>query len=1236
MKLRKAFIPLALAFATVGLVSCNTSKKSSTPTPTPTVTDTYTVTFVTNGGTACSNATVNKGSTVTLPTTTREGYTLDGWYTDEALTSPFVSTTAINANTTLYAKWTASSGSQTPTVNPKNGSEEGALDAGSGTVTTQGSLNITSCSGEFESAYVEFTPYQNYTDYNAYISAKGANSYKKLEDKRDFYSQALSTTKTRIDFSGIKPGDYDIKIAASKDGNDMGNASLFSISVSAYDRSGYAHFNRTTGSVAEKGVGAYNDDGTLKDNAIILYVTDANKNTIELSYKGKTVAGIGNILNSVGKACGEAGHETQCKKVDDGKINYAAGNTNQGILADLAADDIPLVVRFVGIVSESGKYTQTSYDAADEGLIDGLTAYANKSSTKNIDGTLAKDNNGLADYGGTAGDNGHMARMKSGKHVTLEGIGNDACLDGWGIHFMCESAMPEAGKSFEIRNLLFMNNPEDATGMEGIQESGVIKASVERCWIHNNTFLKPTISNPAESDKADGDGSCDFKRGQYYTLAYNYFEYCHKTNIIGSSDSSLQFNITMHHNLWYNCGSRIPLLRQANIHFYNNYISCDANDESADLSYVASLRANSYMYSENNYYDGCKQVCSGTGGTAKLYGNEMVQCFGKEQTGTIVSSREATVAGKCAYNGTTLQNFDTNSSLFYYNSSTKQSECYLTTAVVARQEVIKFAGSNYRTKLNKTTLKTTNTTYTEQTPTEGVTTGKSVLPTSKNNGTIEGIIWTGIQGYDSNTGVKARGKFATFKVTKAVTMNITMTASSNEAYHDGFVVKEDGTTVLIGSGSVVLMPGIYTIVSCQKDKDTYVTALSFEEYDSEELKNQLINDYNTAYAALPETVEYNNNSYNLIKTAVDAYEALGEYKSEVTTTPYTAFNTYISLGQTYVEGLITAIGTVTKDSGNAIISARTAYDALIAKSSTATVSNYQVLVDAETAFEQYEVSNTIDAINAIGTVTLESKTLIETAEAFYNALTTAQKAEVTNYNTLTTARSTYNSLVEIDNVIKLIDACDITAPSTIETAYSAYNALTAAQKAEVTNYSSLNALMPEYVEYLINQIGTVTASSGDAITKAETLYATLTSEQKSSVDNYDTLTAARTAYNEILSARQVLNFSVDAITGNSFFVVDKDGKSASLKSGVAEKTYDGVKYTAAVKIETKTTITFTTSAATTTLTIITASTTVTVKVDGVEYTPNSDGVIIIENLASGSHTISKGSGEAHVYAVIVG
>ena len=1191
MKLKSLALTLALGASLLGLASCGT-KKSTTST---TVTPTEIVDDNNNSGDNQNNTGDNQ---------------------DNNNSSNNSSSNNENNNTNNQNN---NSSNNNQTTN--NGASEGSLDAGSGTVLNQGSLNITSCSGESESAYAEFTPYSTYTDYNVYISQKDANDYKKLTQNKDFYVQTLSQTKTRIDMIGIKGGNYDIKISAAKDGNDMGNPSSFSANIVAYDRSGYAHFNYN------EGVGAYNDDGTLKDDAIVLYVTDENKNSVELSYKGKTVAGIGNILNTVGKACGEAGHETQCKKVDEGKINYAAGNTNQGILADLATDNIPLAIRFVGIVSESGLYETKTFDATSEGLIDGLTAYAN-SSTVNQDGTKASENNDLADYGGTKGDNGHMARMKSAKNVTIEGIGNNACLDGWGIHFMTENAYPELGKSFEVRNLAFMNTPEDAIGMEGQATSKKITASVERCWIHNNTFLAPSISNPAESDKNEGDGSCDFKRGMYYTLSYNYFEYCHKTNLIGSSDSSLQFNMTFHHNLWYNCGSRIPLLRQANIHFYNNYVYGDSSDKKSALSYVTSLRANSYMYAENNFYEGCKNVFEDTGGTAKLYGNEFVQCFGT-QTGKIVSSREESVAGNCAYDGTTLQNFDTNSSLFYYNSTKKQSDCYLTTAAVARQEVIKYAGSNYRTKLEKTTLGT-NPAFNTETPTEGVTIGDNILPTSKNNGTVNGVVWSGITGYDSTNGVKARGKFATFKVTKAVTMTIEMTASSSQAYNAGSVVKEDGTVVLNGSGTVVLTPGIYTIVSCQKDKDTYVTKLSFTEYDSTELKAQLIENYNTAYSNIPSSITYSDAAYQTIKAAVDAYEALGEYKSEVSTTPYTAYNEYKAAGESYVYNLINQIGTVTKNSGEAISSARSAYDSLISKISDASVSNYETLVNAEKAFETFAVQATIDAINDIGTVTVESGNKIVYAESLYNSLDENQKASVTNYSTLTSARQTYNSLLEVENVIDLIDVATVSTPSTIEDALNAYNQLSDTQKASVTNYASLKAMLKDYTIYLIDQIGTVTTSSGNAIVKAEEMYASLSEADQALVTNYQTLTAARSAYNDLLASQHVFTFEDGNTTDeNGYF---KMAGSPSLKSGVAEKTYGGVTYTKALKVDSKPTITFTT-VGTTTLTIITA-TTKTIKVDGVEQSTNSDNVIIV-TLQAGNHTIVKGNGESHVYAIIV-
>ena len=75
----------------------------------PSAVTTYTVSFNMNGhGSAIASQTVQAGSTATQPTApSASGYTFGGWYTNAACTSAFSFSTAINANTTLYAKWTA-------------------------------------------------------------------------------------------------------------------------------------------------------------------------------------------------------------------------------------------------------------------------------------------------------------------------------------------------------------------------------------------------------------------------------------------------------------------------------------------------------------------------------------------------------------------------------------------------------------------------------------------------------------------------------------------------------------------------------------------------------------------------------------------------------------------------------------------------------------------------------------------------------------------------------------------------------------------------------------------------------------------------------------------------------------------------------------------------------------------------------------------------------------------------
>ena len=553
----------------------------------------------------------------------------------------------------------------------------------------------------------------------------------------------------RVDVMGLKPGTYTLTVTTK-----TGTYTQSGIEVNEQDRSGYAHYNYTDG------VGAYNDDGTLKDNAIVLYVTDENKNTVTLSYGGVTVSGIGNILNSVGKACGEAGHETECKKVSKGKTYYGKGNTNQGILQLLAENNIPLVIRMVGAVSESGLYKTGTWTAANAGLIDGLTDY---------------DCN---DYGGSIGDNGHMARMKSAKDVTIEGVGTDAAMDGWGIHFMSETSTTAAGlgKSFEVRNLTFMNQPEDAIGMEGVQEGSVITAPVERCWIHNNEFYSPSITGPAESDKAEGDGSCDFKRGEYLTVSYNYFEGCHKTNLVGSSDTSLQYNLTYHHNIWKGCKARQPLGRQANMHFYNNQFI-------GTTDYAMNTRANAYIYSEYNLFFMTKNPMDVRSGAIKSYNDSFSSCIGA-MTGTVVTDKSTKVTS-----GNKYENFDTNASLSYIPSGDYQ----LQTSVTDAAKVLKAYNGCMPEDV--------------KTPGEVTTSECSLLSYC-----APGVTPINISEYPYTA---APGKLSktVYAFTVGGTVDVTVSFASEALTTTGCLVNEAGECFQVGSGTVTGLPaGTYMIM----------------------------------------------------------------------------------------------------------------------------------------------------------------------------------------------------------------------------------------------------------------------------------------------------------------------------------------------------------------------------------------------------------------------------------------
>ena len=68
--------------------------------------NTYTITFEANEGTKIDKITDATALPDPLPTTTRDHYTFVGWYMDETFQTQATAGAPINANTTLYAKWT--------------------------------------------------------------------------------------------------------------------------------------------------------------------------------------------------------------------------------------------------------------------------------------------------------------------------------------------------------------------------------------------------------------------------------------------------------------------------------------------------------------------------------------------------------------------------------------------------------------------------------------------------------------------------------------------------------------------------------------------------------------------------------------------------------------------------------------------------------------------------------------------------------------------------------------------------------------------------------------------------------------------------------------------------------------------------------------------------------------------------------------------------------------------------
>lgn len=208
----------------------------------------------------------------------------------------------------------------------------------------KGAVEIIKFKGDLEAAYVTWKIGEGAKWYNVYVKASSDAAYStKLDDQlvRKY------STYFRADAVGLAAGSYDFKVVPV-DATTNSEATEYAseaknISVESHIRVGYAFVGGTSS-------GAYNEDGTLKSNARVIYVTEKSKNTVSLEVTGAAVnpcVGLKAIFDGYSKgkesrslAVRLVGNVTDLEEMDKGDIvisnktdkNYAgSGITFEGI-----------------------------------------------------------------------------------------------------------------------------------------------------------------------------------------------------------------------------------------------------------------------------------------------------------------------------------------------------------------------------------------------------------------------------------------------------------------------------------------------------------------------------------------------------------------------------------------------------------------------------------------------------------------------------------------------------------------------------------------------------------------------------------------------------------------------------------------------------------------------------------------------------------------------------------------
>ncbi|MBQ7921028.1 MAG: hypothetical protein IJ325_00410 [Clostridia bacterium] len=465
---------------------------------------------------------------------------------------------------------------------------------------------------------------------------------------------------------GLPEGNYCVKIEQGE-GDSYARTTLLDINVERQDRSGYAYFNR------EEGIGGYNKDGSVKENAVILYLNNANKNTLTLEIDGKTYTGFVEILQAkqymeVPLIIRVTDKVTTNQWMPREFVPRYADNSNfdeeefwSNPFSTEAGENLAGLPVFLCDAKEGKTY---SYTTTTEGLTERrVGGYARETKVLGSSDRFGAEYVGKEVYADDDGLNYLDASYVT--DLTIEGVGTEAEFYQFGIRFVYPN-------SIEVRNMIFSQYPADALGFYAVDDNRDTTL-YGNCWIHNNTFNAGYTAWHLKTSQSQqrGDGALDMSFVHNMTASYNMFKGCDKTMLIGSEEWAACQDITLHHNYFDSCSYRLPRVTNSNVHGYNNFYSnCNSHIE---------------LYGTTNYFSEYSWFTGGSGQwyldlngvTLKAY-KDTYEWLGDVATWGVVLAEDREQAienNQCSPDGVTdYSKFDTDPALFYYDAENKCSD----------------------------------------------------------------------------------------------------------------------------------------------------------------------------------------------------------------------------------------------------------------------------------------------------------------------------------------------------------------------------------------------------------------------------------------------------------------------------------------------------------------------------------------------------------------------------------